>query len=112
MVSTVAEALGLMKPYPDGGFRLVPGTYKVDKMTIGSDGHPTVYEGLDQLTYVVDSVEDLGPHMVPLSIMEVADDVFVTCANGVVIQLGVPLCAGCDEAVGPGLDPCSCEREG
>jgi hypothetical protein len=64
-------------------------------------------------TYTIETVDGFGPHITVLSVREVACDTFVTVRAGPngreqVIQLGVPLCDGCDEAVVEG-EPCSCE---
>jgi hypothetical protein len=97
-----------------------------DKVVRLPDGHKIFYlsaetaqmyvneQGAELVdTYVVERVEDIGPHLTPVTVHEVACDTFVDCRCGdrtVTVQLGVPLCSGCDEAIGPDLDPCPCER--
>jgi hypothetical protein len=60
-------------------------------------------------TYQIDRPEDITIGEVARVETFGADEVAVL-ANGSRIQLGVPLCCGCDSAVGEGLDPCGCEE--
>lgn len=62
-------------------------------------------------TYQIDDTEDFGPHLTALYVTEVAGRTFATVRAGTQlfeVELGVPLCSGCDETVSDG--PCSCEQ--
>lgn len=39
----------MMKKYPDGGLRPLPGKYRLEVITIGEDGYPVSYYNLRPL---------------------------------------------------------------